>query len=329
MKAIVHESYGTADVLELRDIDTPTIGDDQMLVRVHSAAVNPLDWHFMTGTPYLARLTAGLRRPKQTVRGADLAGTVEAVGSAVTKFRPGDEVFGGAAGSFAELVAVRETAVVPKPDTLSFDDAAAMPVAAITALQGLRDHGHLGTGQSVLINGAAGGVGTYAVQIARSLGAEVTGVCSSRNVDMVRSLGADHVIDYTSDDFADGTHRYDVILDNIGNRSLAECRRALTPTGIYVIVGGPKSGNWIGPLKRPVMAKLRFLFCKQRAVMFIARETAEELSKLVEMVESGRLRSVIDRRYPLSETADAIRHLATGHAQGKIVIDVIDQPGAP
>jgi NADPH:quinone reductase-like Zn-dependent oxidoreductase len=292
------------------------------LVRVRAAAINPLDWHFMTGTPYFLRLIAGRRGPKQQVRGADMAGVVDAVGADVTTYRPGDEVFGGGPGCFAEFVACRENNLARLPAGMEFADAAALPVAAVTALQGLRDHAGIGRGSSVLINGASGGVGTYAVQIAKHLGAEVTAVCSTRNVNLVRSLGADHVIDYTTDDFAAMPRRYDAILDNVGNRSLSDCRRVLTDTGVLVIVSGPKHNKLLGPVNRFVLAKLRFLVGKQRAVTFTADETHAELAALAVMVESGALRSVIDRTYPLEAAADAMRHLAEGHAQGKIIIDV-------
>jgi NADPH:quinone reductase-like Zn-dependent oxidoreductase len=324
MKAIVNHSYGTADALEFIDVEPPTVGAEQVMVRVHSAAVNPLDWHFLTGTPYVLRLIAGLRRPKQRVRGVDVAGTVEALGADVSGFEVGDRVFGGASGSFAELAAARADRLATIPDGFGFDEAAALPVAAVTALQALRDHARVQPGQSVLINGAAGGVGTYAVQIAKTMGAVVTGVCSTRNVEMVRSLGADHVVDYTRDDFTADGRRYDVIIDNVSSRSIGETRRAMSPTGVLVVIGPPKKGNWIGMFIRPLAAKFRFLISEQRAVTFTAEETADELEALAAMVEAGTLRSVIDRRYPLSETAEAIRHLATGHARGKIIITVID-----
>ncbi len=329
MRAIINRSYGTPDVLELADLDPPTIGDDDVLVAVHAASANPLDWHFITGLPYVLRLVAGLRRPKQAVRGADLAGVVERVGASVTACSPGDRVFGGAQGTFADRVAARVANIVAIPDGLSFEHAAALPVAAVTALQGLRDHGKLQSGQHVLINGAAGGVGTYAVQIAKAMGADVTGVCSGRNVEMVRSLGADHVIDYSDEDFAAGDRRYDVILDNVGNRSLADCKRVLTADGVYVMVSGPKQGKLLGPVKRIVLAKLAFLFSKRRAASFTATVTADELRELTDLIRDGKLRSVIDRRYPLADTAEAIRYLATGHARAKVIITVIgdtDQP---
>jgi NADPH:quinone reductase-like Zn-dependent oxidoreductase len=322
MRAVINERYGSEDVLEVRDLPVPELESDRVLVRVRAAAINPLDWHFMTGTPYFLRLIAGLRGPKQQVRGADVAGVVEAVGSDVTAYRTGDEVFGGGPGTFAEFVACRERNLARKPGDLGFDEAAALPVAAVTALQGLRDHAGVRPGTSVLINGASGGVGPYAVQIAKHLGAEVTAVCSTRNVNLIRSLGADHVIDYTTDDFAAMPGRYDAILDNVGNRSLNDCRQALTDTGVLVIVSGPKHNRLLGPVTRFMLAKLRFMVGKQRAVTFTADETHDELATLADLVESGVLRSVIDRTYPLDETADAMRYLAEGHAQGKIIIDV-------
>lgn len=324
MKAVLHDNYGSADVLEVRDVDLPELEPDRVLVRVRAAAINPLDWHFMTGTPYLVRLMLGLRKPKQRVRGADMAGVVEAVGSQVDGYAPGDEVFGGGPGCFAELVACKATNLATKPAGMTFAEAAALPVAAVTALQGLRDHAGLGRGQSVLINGASGGVGPFAVQIAKNMGAEVTAVCSTRNVELVRSLGADHVIDYTQDDFVEAGRRFDAILDNVGNRSLADCRRVLNDSGVLVIVSGPKHNKLLGPITRSVLAKLRFLVGKQRAVTFTAKETHDELAALADMVEAGQLRSVIDRSYPLDRTAEAMAYLADGHAQGKIIIDVAD-----
>lgn len=325
MKALEHDRYGSPDVLEYRDVASPEPHADGVVVRVHAAAVNPLDWHLMTGTPYFLRLTAGLRQPKGRRRGVDMAGTVESVGSSVTEFEVGDEVFGGGQGAFAEYVACRVATLAHKPADLSFADAAALPVAGVTALQGLRDHAGLQPGQSVLINGAGGGVGTYAVQIAKAMGAEVTAVCGTHNVEIARGLGADHVIDYTSDDFVASGRRYDAILDNVGNRSLSDCRRVLTDEGVLVSVGGAKHRRWLGPIPRLVAAKLRFLFGGQRVVAFIAKETHDELLALAKMVEQGELRSVIDRTYPLADAAEAIRHLADGHARGKIVVSVLDE----
>ena len=328
MHAIEHDRFGSADVLVHREVARPDLADDRVLVRVHTAAANPLDWHFMTGLPYVMRVVAGLRRPKEPRRGVDMAGVVEAVGSAVTQFQPGDEVFGGGPGSFAEYVACREGSLAIKPESMTFGEAAALPVAAVTALQGLRDHAGLQPGQSVLINGAGGGVGNYAVQIAKNLGAEVTAVCGTHNVEIVRSLGADHVVDYSTDDFVDLDRRYHAILDNVGNRSLADCRKVMTDDGVLVMISGPKSNKTLGPIARVIRAKLRFLVGRQRAVTFTANETRAELETLSALVESGELRSVIDRTYPLADTADAIRYMAEGHAEGKILISVEGTAGA-
>ena len=321
MRAIVYENYGPPDSLAVKETSKPVVGDNTVLVRVHAAAVNPLDWHSLTGTPYVMRLQSGLRKPKQpSVLGVDLAGVVEAVGRNVTQFRPGDEVFGGSAGSFAEYVGVAENSIVRKPSNLTFEQAAAVPCAALSALQGLRDKGKLQSGQQVLINGAAGGVGTFAVQIAKALGAQVTGVCSTRNVDMVRSLGADQVIDYTRDDFAENRPHYDVLLDNVGNRSFAACRRSLKPNGVYVVLGGPKKGRLLGPVKRLAGALVAFMFVSQRAAPFFAQPNRDDLLFLLELLESGKVVPVIDRCYPLSEAGDALKYLEQGHAQGKIII---------
>lgn len=325
MKAIEQRGYGGPDQLELREVERPEPSDEQVLVRVHVAATNPLDWHFLTGTPWLLRLVAGLRTPKQPRRGVDMAGVVESVGSAVTRFQPGDEVFGGGAGAFAEYAVSKETALAPLPAGMTMADAAALPVAAVTALQGLRDHAKAGPGRSILINGAGGGVGNYAVQIAKALGAEVTAVCGTHNVEIVRSLGADHVVDYTTTDFVTEGPKFDAILDNVGNRSLADCRRMLTDDGVLVMVSGPKKNRLLGPVARVIRAKLRFLISRQSAVTFTASETAEELAAISHMVEQGQLRTVIDRTYPLADTAEAIRHLAEGHARGKILIDVVGE----
>ncbi len=322
MKAIVHDSYGSPDVLGLREIEKPVIGDDQVLVRVKAASVNPLDWHFMRGTPYLVRIQAGLSKPKRKTRGADLAGQVEAVGKSVTRLQPGDEVFGEASGAFAEYVAASEKVLAPKPPNISFEEAAAVPVAALTALQGLRDKAKIQSGHKVLINGASGGVGTFAVQIAKSFGAEVTGVCSSRNIDMVRSIGADDVIDYTQDDFTQTGQRYDVILDMVGSRSLSDCKRALNPEGVYVSVGADEMGDWIGPLTHVFKVLLASRVGSQKMVPMLAKVSKEDLAVLGELLESGIVIPVIDRTYPLEETAEAIRYLEEGHARGKVVITV-------
>lgn len=322
MKAIVCHRYGSPDVLELQEVDKPVVKDDEVLVRVKAASVNPLDWRLIRGLPYIIRMTEGLLRPKRKIWGVDLAGRVEAVGKNITQLRPGDEVFGARGGAFAEYVCVSENRLAQKPAGLTFEQAAAVPVAACTALQGLRDKGQIRPGQKVLINGASGGVGTFAVQIAKSFGAEVTGVCSTRNVDLVRSLGADHVIDYTQEDFTQSGQRYDLLLDNAGNRSLSDCRRVLVSNGILVMAGASGSGRWIGPLARFLKALLLKRFVSHKLVPFIARISKADLVVLKELIEAGKVTPVIDRRYPLSEVPDAIRYLEEGHARGKVVITV-------
>jgi NADPH:quinone reductase-like Zn-dependent oxidoreductase len=324
MKALTYDQYGSPDVLELREIDKPTVADDDVLVRVHAASVNPVDWHTMTGTPYLVRVESGLRKPKREVLGVDFAGTVEAIGRNVKQFQPGDEVFGAKSGAFAEYVCVREDrAVGQKPANVTFEQAAAVPVAAISALQGLRDKGKIQSGQKVLINGASGGVGTFAVQIAKSFGAEVTGVCSTRNVDTARSIGADHVIDYTQEDFTRSDRRYDLLLDIAGNRSWSDCKRVLDEKATLVVVGGPKKGRWIGPLGQAVKLRLGSLGGSRRVVApFLAKIKKEDLVDLRELLEAGAVTPVIDRRYQLSEAPEALRYLGEGHAQGKVVINV-------
>jgi NADPH:quinone reductase-like Zn-dependent oxidoreductase len=324
MKAIVQDRYGPPDVLELRDVETPTAGDNEVLVRVHAASVNALDWHYMRGDPYVARPSMGLRRPKVSIRGRDFAGRVEAVGIGVDRFRPGDEVFGEADGAFAEYVSAPDGAVDPKPANLSFDQAAAVPVAGNTALMGLRDVAHVRAGQRVLLNGASGGVGTFAVQIAKSLGAEVTGVCSARNVDLVRSIGADHVIDYTSEDFSRNGQRYDVVFDLVGNRSLTDCRRALTPEGTLVLSGGGVSqgGSLVGPMALFVKSMLLSRFVRHRLLQFTEKPGSENLAALRELIESGAVVPVVDRTYQLSEVPEAIRYLEVEHARAKVVITV-------
>jgi NADPH:quinone reductase-like Zn-dependent oxidoreductase len=324
MKALVYEKYGSPDVLELREIDRPLVTDDGVLVRVHAFSVNPVDWHTLTGTPYMVRLQAGLLKPKREVLGVDFAGTVEAVGGDVKKFQPGDEVFGGRSGAFAEYVCVPEDrAVVLKPANVTFEQAASVPVAAVSALQGLRDKGRIQRGQRVLINGASGGVGTFAVQIAKSFGAEVTGVCSTGNVDIARSIGADHVIDYTREDFTLSKQRYDVMLDIAGNRSWSESRRVLNEKASLVVVGGPKTNRWIGPLSQLVKLRLASLGGSRRVVPFLAKINREDLEVLQELLESATVTPVIDRRYELSEGPEALRYLGDGHAQGKVVINVL------
>jgi NADPH:quinone reductase-like Zn-dependent oxidoreductase len=323
MKAIVQDRYGSADVLELRDIEDPVVGEKDVLVRVHAAGCGPDVWHLMTGQPYFARLMIGFRRPKVAVRGWDVAGTVEAVGEAVTGFEPGDEVMGIAEGSFAELALGRPDKLVRKPAGLSFEDAAALPISGLTALQAIRDKGRVRPGQRVLIIGAAGGVGTLAVQIAKAFGAQVIGVCSTSKTDLVRSIGADDVIDYTREEFADGTRRWDLIVDTAGRRSLSHLRRALTPKGTLVIVGGDGGGRWTGGFFRGVLrAPLLSMFVGQRLLGLTSQEKQEDLQTLSELIEDGKVIPVIDRSYPLIEAPDAIRYLEKGHPRGKIVIDV-------
>jgi len=322
MKAVVYRCYGSADVLDLEDIEKPAPADDEVLVKVHAAAVNPLDWHYMRGSPYFMRLGTGLGAPKDTSMGVDFAGTVEAVGGNVTRFKPGDEVFGGRSGAFAEYVAVREDrALAIKPPNMTFEQAASVPIAAITALQAIRDKGNLQPGQKVLINGASGGVGTFAVQIAKSFGAEVTGVCSTRNVEMVRSIGADHIFDYTKEDYTESGEQYDLIIDMVGNHSLSANRRVLTPEGSFVIVGGAK-GNWLGPLMSPLKALMFSPFVGQEFVMILAEMRQDDLAILGDLMLAGEVTPVIDRRYQLSEVAEAIRYSEDGHASGKIIVIV-------
>ncbi len=323
MKAIVYCDYGLPDVLKLEDIEKPTPADNEVLVRVRAAAVNPYDWHYIRGTPYLMRIETGLRKPKITRLGVDYAGTVEAVGKRVTQFKPGDDVFGGRTGAFAEYVTVREDrAVVRKPANLTFEQVATVGIAAITALQALRDKAKIQPGQKVLINGVSGGVGTFAVQIAKSMGADVTGVCSTRNVEMVRSIGADQVIDYKKEDYADSGQRFDVILDNVGNRSLSDNRRVLNPDGKYVLIGGggPNDHRWIGPLAKVANAYLMSQFVSQDMGMFLASLNKEDLTVLGDLMQAGKVTPVIDRRYTLSEVPAAIRYLEEGHARGKVII---------
>jgi NADPH:quinone reductase-like Zn-dependent oxidoreductase len=323
MKAIIQNTYGSPDVLELKDIDKPMAGDDELLVRVHAAGVDPGVWHMMTGLPYMIRLSFGLRRPKVRGRRFDIAGRVEAVGENVTKFKPGDEVFGTGDGSFAEYACVREARCAPKPGNLTFEQAAAVSISACTALQGLRDKGQVRPGQKVLIVGAAGGVGTFAVQLARAFGADVTGVCSTAKMDLVRSIGANQVIDYTRDDFTDGTRRYDLLLDTAGNRSLLLLRRALTPRGKLVIIGGEGGGRWTGGfIERLLRARILSLFAGRKLIGLSAKVNQKDLLVLKELIEAGKVTPVMDRTYQLSEVAEAIRYLEQGHASGKVVIAV-------
>src|SRR5438034_1293810 len=325
MKAIVYCDYGLTN-LKLENIEKPTPNDDQVLVKVRAASVNPYDWHFVEGTPKIMRMMGvGLRKPKDTQLGVDFAGTVEAVGKNVTQFKPGDEVFGGRSGAFAEYVCRRaEGAIALKPANITFEQAASVNIAGITALQAIRDKGKVQSGQKVLINGASGGVGTFAVQIAKSFDAEVTGVCSTRNLEMVRSLGADHVIDYTKEDSAKSGQRYDVILDNVPNHSLSECRRVLTPQGKYVMIGGggPNDNRWIGPFGRLIQALVISPFVRQKIGMMMAELKKSDLAILGDMMQSGKVKPVIDRTYRLSELPAAIAYLEEGHARGKVVITV-------
>ena len=320
MKAWVRDRYGLPDVLELREVERPELADDGVLVRVRAVSVNPAEWYSVTGNPFPARVTGGLRRPKSKLVGADFAGVVEEVGNDFEGLAPGDEVFGGRTGAFAEYVFVKN-AVARKPPNLTFEEAAAVPIAGITALQGLRDHGRLRPGQKVLVNGASGGVGTFAVQVAKALGAEVTAVCSTRNLETARSLGADDVVDYTKEDFTRSGRRYDLLFDVAGSRRWSEYKRVLTRDATVVVagVGGVKRGP-IGPLGRIVRMRLRSIGASQRCVFFIAKLTREDMEVMRELLESGQVKPVIDRRYELGELPDALRYLAAGHARGKVVV---------
>lgn len=322
MRAVIYCDYGTADVLKLQAVEKPAPRAGEVLVRVRAAAVNPLDWHFMRGTPYLMRMGEGLRKPKTARLGVDFSGDVEAVGEGVTEVVPGDAVFGAKSGAFAEYLRVPSGSIVRKPANLTYEQAAAVPVAGLTALQALRDKARLRAGNSVLVNGASGGVGTFAVQIAKAMGAEVTGVCSGRNAEMVRSLGADRVIDYTKEDFAKDTARYDILLDNVGNRTLSDCRGVLNPDGRYVLIGGggPEDHTWVGPVGRIAHAALLSKFVSQEMGFFISDMKKEDLAALAELMASGKVTPVIDRTYPLGEVAEAIRYLETGRARGKVIL---------
>ena len=322
MKAVTYHCYGSPDVLEYADIEKPVPADNEILVKVRAAAVNPLDWHYMRGSPYFMRLGSGIGAPIDTSMGVDFAGTVESIGKDVTVFQPGDDVFGGRSGAFAEYVVVPEDrAVVAKPEGVTFEQAASTPIAGITALQALRDKGQLKAGQKVLINGASGGVGTFAVQIAKSFGAEVSGVCSTRNVDMVRALGADRVFDYTKEDYTESGEQFDLIVDMVGNHSPLANRRVLKPQGTLVIVGGPK-GDWLTPLMGPLKAMVISPFVDQDISMLLAQMKKEDLATLSELMASGAVKPVIDRRFPLSAVPEAIRYSEKGRARGKIIIDL-------
>ena len=327
MKAIVYHEFGSPEVLQLEEIEKPVPNDNQLLIKVRAASVNPLDWHYMEGTPYLGRLVEfGLLKPKVARLGVDYAGTIEAVGKDVTQFKPGDEVYGNRFGAFAEYVVASEKALALKPANLTFEQAASVPVAAVTALQALRDKGHVQPGQKVLINGASGGVGTFAVQIAKSFGAEVTGVCSGRNAEMVRSIGADHVIDYTKEDFTKSEQLYDLIIDNVGNRSLLECRRVLNPKGKIILIGGGgiNDGRWTGPLVGVIKMLVLKSFVTQEMSMMLAEMNNKDLTILADLIQAGKVKTVIDRTYPLSQLPEALRYLEEGHARGKVVINVGD-----
>lgn len=321
MKAVTHCEYGGPEVLVLGDVEKPTPGDDELLVKVHAAAVNPLDWHYMRGTPYVVRVGGGLRFPQDGRMGVDFAGIVEAVGKNVEKFQPGDEVFGGRNGAMAEYVVVgADRGVVHKPSNISFEQAAGVPIAALTALQAIRDKGDIQAGQSVLINGASGGVGTFAVQIAKAYGAEVTGVSSTRNQQLVKSLGADFSIDYTRENYTLGDQRYDVILDCVGNHSLLDQRQVLKPGGKIVLIGGPTDGNWIGAFVAPISALVLSPFYDEEFVNLLAQTNAEDLATLGEMIQTSQITTVIDRKYPLSEASQAIAYIEQGHARGKVIL---------
>jgi NADPH:quinone reductase-like Zn-dependent oxidoreductase len=323
MKAILQERFGPPDVLRLADTDQPEPGADDVLVRVHAAAINPADWHILRGDPYVARLMGiGLTKPKNPVAGSDAAGVVEAVGANVNGLRPGDEVLGFFRGAFAEYACAAEDKVVPKPASLTFEQAAAIPIAATTALRGIRDVGGLTPGQRVLVNGAGGGVGTFAVQVAAALGAEVTGVCSTRNVELVRSIGAAHVIDYTMEDFTAGQTRYDVILDNVSNLPLAQLRRALKPKGTLVLNGGGSPGHVFGPIAGILEAVVATLFVSQRLRPLPSKESREELLTVTALVEGGKLTPIVDRTYPLADAAEGLRYVEQGHARGKVAVSV-------
>jgi NADPH:quinone reductase-like Zn-dependent oxidoreductase len=327
MKAIVYHDYGSPDVLRLEEVEKPVPNDNQLLIRVRAVSVNPLDWHFMEGIPYVGRpLAFGFIKPEVTRLGVDYAGTVEAVGKNVTDFKPGDEVYGNKFGAFAEYVVATDKALALKPVNLTFEQSASLPVAAITALQALRDHGKLQPGQKVLINGASGGVGTFAVQIAKSFDAEVTGVCSGRNAEMVRSLGADHVIDYTKEDFTGRAERYDLILDNVGSQPLSGFRRVLVPKGKYIVIGGGgvNDSRWAGPMIGVIKMLMLKPFVSQEMKMMLAEMNGKDLTVLTDLIQAGKVKPVIDRTYPSSQLPEAMRYLEEGHARGKVVVTVGD-----
>jgi NADPH:quinone reductase-like Zn-dependent oxidoreductase len=327
MKAITYHEYGSPDVLKCEEIEKPVPKDGEVLVKVRAASVNPLDWRLMKGKPAILRLFVGLRKPRLGRPGVDVAGEVEAVGGNVAQFKPGDEVFGACRGAFAEYACTAASKLAMKPDNVTLEQAASVNVAGLTALQGLRDKGKIRPGSKVLINGAAGGVGTFAVQIAKSFDAHVTGVCSTKNVDLVRSIGADEVIDYTQHNFTTSSQRYDLILDCVGNHSFSECRRVLNSDGRYVGVGGPHDPSMIVLLAQMIKDLLLSVFVSQKAIMFIAKSSQDDLILLGELIATGKLKPVIDRHYSLSEAPDAVRHVEEGHARGKVIIDVVPAHG--
>lgn len=323
MNAARNRCYGVPRGVRIETAEKPVPGDGQMLIKVHASSVNPAEWYGISGQPYLVRLMNGIGAPKDARAGYDMAGVVEAVGPNVTQFKPGDEVFGGAWGAYAQYVIGREQGgIIRKPAELSFEEAAAIPIAAITALQGLRDQGHVAAGRKVLINGASGGVGTYGVQIAKALGAKVTGVCSTRNVDMVRSLGADHVVDYTKENFTAGSERYDIILDNVGSQGFSDMAKVMRPGGIIVVVGGSKKGPFLGPIKRVAWSKIVGHFIDPAITFYLAKVNKADLELLAKWAREGKLKSVIDRRYPLEQLGEALAYLGEGHARGKVVVTV-------
>ena len=324
MRAAVYTNYGLPDVVQIRDVEKPVPKDDEVLIKVRAASVNPFDWRIMKGKPFILRLFFGLPKPRFGRPGVDVAGEVEAVGTNVTQFKPGDEVFGACRGAIAEYVCTAESKLAMKPDNVTFEQAASVNVAGLTALQGLRDHGKIQPGSKVLVNGAAGGVGTFAVQIAKTFGADVTGVCSTRNVEMVRSIGADEVIDYTQHSFPGSSQRYDLILDCVGNHSFSECRRVLNPDGRVVMVGAPHDVSVIGLLAPMIKTILLSALVSQKAIMFIAKASQNDLILLGQLIATGKLKPVIDRRYSLSEARDALRYLEEGHARGKVIITLTD-----
>jgi NADPH:quinone reductase-like Zn-dependent oxidoreductase len=320
MRAVTYSCYGGPEILQLSDVEKPIASNDEIVVRVKAASVNPLDWHYMRGSPFIMRLMVGLGSPNDKTMGVDFAGVVESVGPDVTRFKPGDEVFGGRGGAFADYIKMPETrGVTHKPDNISFEQAAAVPIAAVSALQALRDSGEVKTGQNVLINGASGGVGTFAVQIAKAFGAQVTGVCSTRNIELVKSFGADKIVNYKKEDFVEQGILYDLIIDNVGNRSIGEYQAALKDDGILVMVGGPK-GDWIGPFKNSIMSAFSAPFTNQKLRGFLATMNKEDLAVLAEMMRSGQLVPAIDKRFSLDQIQDAVRYSESGRARGKIII---------